>query len=117
MTRIDYTLTWVNEIDSAAVYLNTSTHFTEDNLSTVQRELGLEGISSNPQSLVVIGRSRSLTDENKRKLVTLENESPRIKVMTYDDVLIKAKEVIENLLGPLWDDVTGNTKIYYIPKQ
>ncbi|MCI0696805.1 DUF4263 domain-containing protein [candidate division KSB1 bacterium] len=55
--------------------------YLEDNLSTVQRELGLTGISANPKSLIVIGRSNSLTPENKRKLVTLENESPKTKIM------------------------------------
>jgi hypothetical protein len=86
--------------------------YIEDNLSTVQRELGLTGISSNPKSLIVIGRTKSLTTDNRRKLTTLENESPRTKIMTYDDVLDYAKTVIENLLGPLWD-VGGKTEVYF----
>ena len=86
--------------------------YIEDNLSTVQRELGLTGISSNPKSLIVIGRSNSITPENKRKLITLENESPKTKIMTYDDVLDNVKAVIENLLGPLWD-VGGKTEVYF----
>jgi hypothetical protein len=87
--------------------------YIEDNLSTVQRELGLTGISANPRSLLVIGRTQSLSPENRRKLVTLENESPKLKIMTYDDVYENAKAVVENLLGPIWD-VGGNTQIYYL---
>lgn len=88
--------------------------YLEDNLSTVQRELGLSGISSNPNSLIVIGRSRYLTAENKRKLTTVANESPKIRIMTYDDVLKNAKKVIENLLGPLFETF-GTTEIFYLP--
>ncbi len=90
--------------------------YIEDNLSTVQTELGLTGISANPNSLVVIGRSHSLTPENRRKLVSIENQCPKVKIMTYDDVYENAKAVIENLLGPLWD-VGGNTQIYYLPNK
>lgn len=88
--------------------------YLEDNLSTVQREIGLAGISSNPKALIVMGRSASLTDENRRKLMTLENEAPRLKVMTYDDIFVNAKAVAENLLGPLWNN-QGNTRVYYLP--
>ena len=79
----------------------------------MQRELSLSGISANPKSLIVIGRSAPLTPENRRKLVSIENESPKLKVMTYDDVYENAKAIIENLLGPVWD-VVGNTQIYYL---
>lgn len=77
--------------------------YLEDNLTTVQRELGLHGISTSPRCLVVIGRTSSLSDENRRKLVTIENQHPRLKIATYDDVLALAKASAENLLGPLWD--------------
>ena len=87
--------------------------YLEDNLSTVQRELDLLGISSNPKSLIVIGRSRSLNPENRRKLITIENGSPKLKIMTYDDVYENAKAVVENLLGPIWESV-ANTQIYYL---
>lgn len=86
--------------------------YIEDNLSTVQRELGLTGISTNPKSLIVIGRGESLTPENRRKLTSPENESPKTKIMTYDDVLENAKAVVENLLGPLWD-TGGKTEVYF----
>jgi len=88
--------------------------YLEDNLATVQRELGLTSISANPSGLIVIGRSESLTPEHRRKLVAIENQSPKIRIMTYDDVYDDAKAVIENLLGPIWE-VVGNTEIYYLP--
>ncbi|MGH7807495.1 MAG: Shedu anti-phage system protein SduA domain-containing protein, partial [Thermodesulfobacteriota bacterium] len=87
--------------------------YLEDNLPTVQRELGLTGISTNPRSLLVIGRSPSLSPENRRKLLTLENENPKLKIMTYDDVYENTKAVVENLMGPIWD-VGGNTQIHYL---
>lgn len=90
--------------------------YIEDNLHTVQRELDLTDISSNPRGLVVIGRSGSLNADNKRKLATLLNESPNTKIMTYDDVFDNAKAVVENLLGPLWLE-SGKTEVYYLPEQ
>ncbi len=90
--------------------------YLEDNLVTVQRELGLADISSNPKGLIVIGRSQTLSSENRRKLVSMENESPKVKIMTYDDIYDNAKAIIENLLGPIWD-TGGNTQIYYVRDQ
>jgi hypothetical protein len=89
--------------------------YIEDNLRTVQDELGLEGLSSNPRFLIVIGRSASLTDATKRKLVTMHNQNPKVSIMTYDDLLAHAKSVVENILGPLWE-VGENVSIYYYPK-
>ena len=43
----------------------------------------------------------------------MRNESPKVRIMTYDDVLDNAKAVGENLLGPMWD-VVGNTEVYYL---
>ena len=90
--------------------------YIEDNLSTVQRELGLTGISASPRSIIVIGRSGALTEENRRKLASMENESPRTRILTYDDVLTSTKAIVENLFGPL-NAVQGNTEIFYLPKQ
>jgi len=86
--------------------------YLEDNLQTVQRELGLAGITPNPNGLLVIGRSQSLLPSNRRKLQTMANESPKLRIMTYDDVYENAKAVLENLLGPIWD-TGGATQIYY----
>ena len=86
--------------------------YLEDNLQTVQRELGLIGITPNPNGLLVIGRSHSLLPRDRRKLQTMTSESPKLRIMTYDDVYESAKAVFENLLGPLWD-TGGATQIYY----
>ena len=88
--------------------------YIEDNLHTVQHEMGLTSISSNPNSLIVMGRSRTLTSENKRFLTTLSSQIPRLQILTYDDVLQNAKTVIENLFGPLWYE-SGGTEVYYLP--
>lgn len=86
--------------------------YLEDNLHTAQRELGLVGISTNPGGLLVIGRSHSLLPKDRRKLQTMMNESPKLRIVTYDDVYENAKAVFENLLGPIWD-TGGATQIYY----
>lgn len=86
--------------------------YLEDNLQTVQRELGLVGITANPQGLVVIGRSQSLTPTIGRKLQAMANQTPKLRIATYDDVYDNAKAVIENLLGPIWDP-GGSTEVYY----
>ena len=86
--------------------------YLEDNLATVQRELGLVGITPNPNGMIVIGRSQSLLPRDRRKLQTMASESPKLRVMTYDDVYENAKAVFENLLGPIWD-TGGATQIYY----
>ena len=85
-----------------------------DNVNTVRTELNLSGISANPRSLIVIGRTETLTHHNRQKLQTMENESPKNKVMTYDDLYENTKAIIENLFGPLWGEV-GNTQIYSLP--
>lgn len=56
--------------------------FIEDNLRKVQEEMGLVGISSNPRSLIVIGTSAALTDDDRRKLATLQSQIPRLRILT-----------------------------------
>jgi len=90
--------------------------YIEDNLSTVQKELGLSRISTNPKGIIVIGRSSSLNEENIRKLASIQNESPKLQILTYDDIFINAKTLIENHLGPLSEE-TGSTNIYYLPQR
>jgi hypothetical protein len=86
--------------------------YIEDNKRTVEGELGLSGISTNPRRLVVIGRSKSLTEENRRKLTTLQNDQPKLRVLTYDDLLAGARANLERILGPL--TLTGqNVKLYF----
>ena len=60
--------------------------YIEDNLSAVQRELGLDGITSNPKSLVVIGRGAALDENLRRILATKMNQSPYLTILTYDDL-------------------------------
>ena len=86
--------------------------FLEVNPDIVKRELKLEGISTDPQKLVVIGRSATLSQENRRKLTTIMNNQPKLTIMTYDDLYERAKTHIENLLGPLWETAPG-IEIYY----
>jgi antiviral defense system Shedu protein SduA len=87
--------------------------YLEDNLSTVQRELGLEGISTNPRSLIVIGRSAGLSDADRRKLTTVQNMVPKLQILTYDDVLAAGEATIANLFGPRLIMGAG-AEIYYI---
>ena len=82
-------------------------------MRTVQHELGLAGISSNPRSLVVIGRSHTLTADNLRKLRAMNHVQPQLRIMTYDELYDNAKAIIENLLGPIWDSFS-ETQIYYL---
>jgi Domain of unknown function (DUF4263) len=72
-----------------------------NNKQRVEEEFGLVGISTNPRSLVVIGRSSSLTEENRRKLATLQAQQNKLRILTYDDVIAAARANLERLLGPL----------------
>lgn len=94
---IDQTVDWLQYI--------------KDNKGRVEAELGLAGISTTPRTLVVIGRSESLSDENRRKLVTLQERQPRLRILTYDDVLARARADLERLLGPL--SMTGHNVEFY----
>ncbi len=90
--------------------------YIEDNLATVQRELGLTGISVSPSSLIVIGRSEGLTNDDRRRLTTLQNQSPKLRIFTYDDLLATAKANVENMLGTLWD-TEGSAEVFYLPRK
>ena len=87
--------------------------YIEDNLRYAQQELKLEGISGNPKCLVVIGRQATLTPEMRRKLVTIQNGMPWLKLMTYDDVLSNARSTFENIVGPIWDP-GPNMEVYLL---
>jgi hypothetical protein len=88
--------------------------YIEDHLPVVQTDLGLTGMSPNPSSLIVIGRSSSLTAENRRKLTALQGQIPKLRIMTYEDVLENAKALAENLFGPI--GFTGhNVEFYFKP--
>lgn len=95
---IDQTTDWVQYI--------------ADNKPRVESELGLEGISTNPRILVVIGRSASLTHENRRKLVTLQAQHNKLRILTYDDLIATSRANLERILGPLAIRAE-NAEIYY----
>src|SRR3954467_11247060 len=75
--------------------------FLQNNLEAVRTKLGLKGISTNPKSLIVIGRSSTLAEEDRLKLTTLQNGIPNLRILTYDDLIKSAKAVAEKLFGPL----------------
>jgi glutamyl-tRNA synthetase len=89
--------------------------YIQDNLATVQRELELTSISTNPRALIVIGRSTDLTPADRRTLITFESMHPRIRIMTYDDLFQTAQRTVENILGTLPDPRT-TAEIYYVTR-
>ena len=95
----------INQISDWLGYIST-------NRAKVESDLGLAGISTNPRTLVVIGRSESLTDDNRSKLTTIQSQNPKLRILTYDDVLEAARSTFEKLLGPL-GLVTGGAELYF----
>ena len=73
------------------------------------------GISSNPRALVVIGRSASLTDDNRRKLVTIQARHNNLRIVTYDDLLATARSNLTRILGPLAKHEAGMEDYYFRP--
>ena len=67
----------------------------------MESELGLQGISTNPRTLIVIGRSASLTEQNRRKLSTIQASQNKLRILTYDDLLAGARSNLERILGPM----------------
>lgn len=65
-----------------------------------------------PRALVVIGRSASLTDENRRKLATLQAQQSKLRILTYDDLLASCCANLERILGPLTLS-EHNIELYY----
>lgn len=88
--------------------------YLENNLSAARENLGLSGISANPKSLIVIGRSAELSDENRRKLATMQSQVPNLKILTYDDLIDRAKAVADNLFGPN-GMATSSGDVYLVP--
>ena len=84
-----------------------------DYRADVEATYDMRGISVSPRGLVVIGRSGGLTDDHRRKLATIQERQPRLRILTYDDVIANARAVFEKILGPLSLVVTGNTQVYF----
>jgi len=83
-----------------------------DNKRTVEHELGLVGISTTPRRLVVIGRSASLTERDRRTLSQLMSDQSHLTILTYDDMIERAKANLERLVGSLSLQVQ-NARLYY----
>jgi len=79
-------------------------------------DLQFQGMSTNPRSLVVIGRSATLQPQDRHLLQELESENPNNRIWTYDDVLANATAVFENLFGPQLVVEGENIEVYYFPK-
>ncbi|MBX9569077.1 MAG: DUF4263 domain-containing protein [Candidatus Obscuribacterales bacterium] len=88
------------------------TEYIGNNKRIVEETLGLTGISVTPRSLVVIGRSSILTDANRAKLTTIQNNHPKLRILTYDDVLANARTCLEHIVGPL-DYQSSNFDLYF----
>jgi hypothetical protein len=84
-----------------------------DHRAEVAAKYDMRGISVSPRGLIVIGRSRGLTDDHRRKLATIQERQPRLRILTYDDVIANARAVFEKILGPLSLVVTGNAQVYF----
>ena len=72
----------------------------------------MHGISATPRTLVVIGRSATLTEPNRRKLAVMQGGHPGLSIMTYDELIDRARGNFERQLGPL-SFRAQNLKIYY----
>jgi hypothetical protein len=84
--------------------------YIQDNKTQVEQDL--MGVSATPRSLVVIGRSGSLNEENRRILAVMQSEQPRLTILTYDDLVRRARTQLERLLGPFF--IKGpNVNMYF----
>jgi len=86
--------------------------YIQDNKAKVESELGLHGISATPRMLVVIGRSATLTERNRRKLAVMQGRHRGLSIMTYDELIDRARANFERHFGPL-SLRAQNLNIYY----
>jgi hypothetical protein len=75
--------------------------YIQRNKALVEAELGLVGISATPRTLVIIGRSASLTEDNRVKLGAMRTQRPGLSILTYDDLIDRARANLERHLGPM----------------
>ena len=100
------------ELTHAINQISDWVQYIENNRTEVESSLELLGISTSPRTLVVIGRSATLTDDNRRKITTIQNQYGKLRILTYDDLLAAARANIERILGPL--TITGqNTQLFF----
>jgi Domain of unknown function (DUF4263) len=95
----------IGQIDDWLCYI-------QDNKAKVESELELHGISATPRSLVVIGRSATLTEGNRRKLAVMQGRHPGLSIITYDELIDRARANFERHFGPL-SLRAENLDIYY----
>jgi len=84
----------------------------QDHKSEVENSLGMHGISATPRTMVVIGRSGSLTEENRRMLTVMQTQRTRLSILTYDDVIERARANLERHFGPM-SMITQNLEVYF----
>jgi hypothetical protein len=96
----------IGQIDDWICYI-------QDNKAKVENELKLYGISATPRTLVVIGRSATLTERNRRKLATMQGRQPGLSIITYDDLIDRARANFERHFGPLSLSAQGLDIYYY----
>jgi len=118
LERADHSLFTKNgdlrkELNHAISQIDDWRRYIADNLSTVQRELGLEGITPNPKGLIVIGRSSTLNEANRRKLQSMCDRSPVLRILTYDDLRDQAQRAVENLIGGLTPAAASGAELYF----
>ena len=85
--------------------------YIEANIQEVRERF--PGMSSSPRKLVVIGRSDELSEANRSKISTLQNQSPKLRIWTYDDLLANARSTLERLFGPLSGGGTNCEVCYF----
>jgi hypothetical protein len=95
----------IGQIDDWLCYI-------QDNKAKVESELELHGISATPRTLVVIGRSATLRERNRRKLAVMQGRHPGLSIMTYDGLIDRARANFERHFGPL-SLRAQNLNIYY----
>jgi hypothetical protein len=104
------------ELNHAIGQIRDWVRYIQDNKAQVEIEQGLVGVSATPRTLIVIGRAASLTEENRRSLVGMQSEQPRLTILTYDDLVSRARAELERLLGPLSAKSYGG-KLYFFPAE
>jgi hypothetical protein len=100
------------ELTHAINQISDWVQFISRNRERVEKEMELVGVSTNPRVLVVIGRSASLTPQDREKLVTIQAQYGKLRILTYDDLLVAARANLERLLGPLTLK-TENAEVYF----
>jgi hypothetical protein len=71
-----------HELNHAIAQTRDWVQYISANRERVERESGLDGISANPRTLVVIGRSADVTAEQRQTLGTMQALAPKLRVVT-----------------------------------